>query len=279
MTIDILRAVVRYRFLNSAHIKCLVSGSDKNLSNRLKGLFEHGYLDRPSCQYDYYRPGGGSSLAVYALGDKGAQVLRAKDGLAFGRHVSWGLKNKRAGRPFLEHTLAIADFAVALQRDVAARSDIDLLDGTALLDRLPEATQELAKPFRLSVPIIHRSRRLIVGVEPDYVFSFGFPKLKRRVNFVVEIDRGTMPVERSDLNQSSILRKVLAYTSVWRGGHHKRAFGWRNFRVLMVTPNSERAAHMRDLAMRVNGVKGSALFWFPDQETLAKHNSLDHVLD
>ena len=275
--LDILRAVARYRFLNSGHIRRLIPGSEKNLANRLKGLFEHAYLDRPQCQYDFYRPGGGSSLAVYALADKGARLLTHHDGVYVGDRVSWAQKNKHVGRPFLEHTLAIADFAVAVSVDVAANPVVDHVDGPTLLARLPASTRALAKPYRLSVPVIFKSTRRTVGIEPDYVFSLGFPAAGRRANFLVEIDRGTMPVERSDITQSSMLRKFLSYSAVWRAKQHVSAFGWRNFRVLVVTKTAERAEHMRGVLSRLSGNTGSALFWFADHQALMMGNTLEHI--
>lgn len=274
--LDILRAIARYRFLNSGHIRRLIEGSERNLAHRLKGLFEHAYLDRPECQYDFYRPGGGSSLAVYALADKGARVLGHHDGFITADRARWSQKNKKAGRPFLEHTLEIADFAIALNTDVAGRAGIDLLDGEDLLARLPEATRKLAKPYRLSVPVVFRSERKAIGVEPDYAFSLGFPDLGRRAYFLVEIDRGTMPIERSDLSQTSLLRKFLAYSTLWRAKLHTQSFGWRNFRVLVVTANQERASHMRDILSRSNGGGGSPLFWFAERQALYAHNTLAH---
>ncbi|HUS95502.1 MAG TPA: replication-relaxation family protein, partial [Hyphomicrobiaceae bacterium] len=256
--LTILRAVARYRFLHSGHIRTLIPGSDKNLSNRLKGLFEHAYLDRPECQYDFYRPGGGSSPVVYALRDKGARILREHDGLEYGARVSWAHKNRRVGRPFLEHTLAISDFAVGLSVAVAASPVVDLRDGSALLARLPATTRDAAKPFRLSVPVIFKSTRHTIGIEPDYACSLGFPAAGRRAYFMVEIDRGTMPVERSDILQSSMLRKFLAYGAAWRSKIHTNVFGWRNFRVLVVTSNAERAQNMRDVLQTLTGGKGSA---------------------
>lgn len=275
--LEILRAVTRYRFLHSGHIRRLIPGSAKNLSNRLKGLFEHAYLDRPDCQYDFYRPGGGSSLAVYALGDKGARVLSHHDGMTWGERVSWAHKNRDAGRPFLEHTLAIADFAVSLSVDVAASPVVDLCDGPALLARLPATTRKAAKPYRLSVPVVLKSTRHTIGIEPDYACSLGFPAAGRRAYFLVEIDRGTMPVERSDITQSSMMRKFLAYGAVWRSKMHTTAFGWRNFRVLVVTSTAERAQNMRDVLLKLTGAKGSPLFWFADAQALKAHNTLDHV--
>ena len=275
--IDIVRAVARHRFLHSGHIADLIDGSDKNIANRQKGLFEHGFLDRPDCQYDFYRPGGGSSRAVYALGEKGARLLAHHDRLTFGPSVSWAHKNRKVGRPFLEHTLAIADFAVGLTVAVAASPVVDLTDGAELLARLPAPTRDAAKPYRLSVPVTFRGGRHTIGIEPDYAFSLGFPTKGRRINFLVEIDRGTMPIERSDITQSSILRKFLAYQALWRARLHTQAFGWRNFRVLIVTTNTAHMETMRAVLGRHAGGKGSALFWFANRETLTARNTLEHV--
>jgi len=266
--IDILRAVARHRFLNSAHICALIGGSPKNIRNRLKGLFELGLLDRPECQYDFYRPGGGSSLAVYALADAGARTLAATEGAMSGLEVAWSAKNRKVGRPFLEHTLAIADFTVALRISVADYSDVELLDGHELIARMPPETQAGAKPLRFSVPVIFRSVRHPIGVEPDYAFSLRFPQRKIRANYLVELDRGTMPIERSDLGASSILRKFLSYQQLWRTKAHTRQFGWRNFRVLLVTSDASRARHMRDCLKRHVGGEGSPLFWFADRTIL-----------
>ncbi len=275
--LEILRAVARYRFLNSDHVRRVIDGSNKNIANRLKGLFDHGYLDRPECQYDFYRPGGGSSLAVYALGDKGARILNHYDGFEAGPRVSWAHKNRKVGRPFMEHTLAISEFAIALSIAVAASPVVDLCDGPALLERLPATTRGAAKPYRLSVPVVFQSTRRTIGIEPDYVFSLGFPARGRRGNFLVEIDRGTMPVERSDILQSSMLRKFLAYGSIWRSQLHGQAFGWRSFRVLVVTGTAERAQSMREALHRTNGGKGSPLFWFTDWTALKGANTLAHI--
>lgn len=275
--LHILRAVERYRFLDSGHIRRLIDGSEKNMANRLKGLFEHAYLDRPECQYDFYRPGGGSSLAVYALSDKGARILAHHDGLTSGPRVSWAHKNRKVGRPFLEHTLAISDFAVGVAVAVAASPVVDLSDGLTLLSRLPATTRDAAKPLRLSVPVVFKGTRNAIGIEPDYAFSLGFPAAGRRAYFLVEIDRGTMPVERSDITQSSMLRKFLAYGAAWRSKLHTERFGWRNFRVLVVTGNAERVQNMRDVLGRHTGGKGSPLFWFADAGELQNSNMLEHI--
>ncbi|MCB1521095.1 MAG: replication-relaxation family protein [Hyphomicrobiaceae bacterium] len=275
--IDILRAVAQFRFLNSGHITTLIPGSAKNMRARLKLMFEHGLLDRPECQYDTYRPGGGSAEIVYALADKGARLLADSGCVEARAAVCWSQKNRAAGRPFLEHTLAIADFAIRLAVDVRTRSDIELSDGNALLARLPPSTLEMPKPFRFSVPVILNGTRHVIGIEPDYAFSLGFPELRQRANYFVEVDRGTMPVERADLAGSSILRKLVAYRELWRSGLHSSLFSWRNFHVLIVTTEIERAKHMRESALRHLGSTDASLFWFADRSALASAGPLAHT--
>lgn len=263
--IEIIAHVARYRFLNSDHIRRLAGGSSKNLTSRLKALFEHGYLDRPECQYDTYRPGGGSSYIAYALADRGARFLSETEGDKV--RPAWTHKNKSVGRPFFEHALAIADFAVGLRQSVAGLDNVDLIDGDDLIGRLPEATRALKKPYRLNAPVIHGGTRIPIGVEPDYAFSLHLPKAKRKAFFLVEIDRGTMPIERYDLKQTSILRKLLAYQTLWKSKAHSTRFGWQNFRVLFVTTSTERVENMIASSNAHALTKGSPLFLFVDKST------------
>jgi len=183
------------------------------------------------------------------------------------RPVCWTHKNKSVGRPFLEHALAIADFAVGLRQSVLSRDNIDLTEGDELIAKLPEEIRALKKPYRLNVPVIHGGTRIPIGVEPDYAFSLNLAKAKRRAFFLVEIDRGTMPVERFDLKQTSILRKLLAYQTLWNAKLHKNHFGWRNFRVLFMTTNSERVENMISSMNADALTKGSPLFLFADKSS------------
>jgi len=273
---DIILLVARYRFLNSHQIRKLVSGSDKNISNRLKALFEHRYLDRPQCQYDYYRPGGGSSAIAYALADRGANLLVQSEQLSQGQRVCWTHKNNQVGRPFLEHSLAIADLAVALNVATQLDDDVNLIDGSTLLENLPEETRQRQKPYRLNVALTYQGTRHNIGVEPDYAFSLTNAKLRRRAFFLAEVDRGTMPVERYDLKQTSILRKLLAYQTLWKARRHLKAFGWRNFRVLFITTSTERAENMRTAMNSHALTRGSPLFLFADKDELYSSNILAH---
>src|SRR6266481_6664378 len=71
--LDILQAVESFRLLTSEHIQALIPGSDQNILRRLKVLFHAGYLDRLRPQFVN---GGGSAKMIYALTNKGAQILQ-----------------------------------------------------------------------------------------------------------------------------------------------------------------------------------------------------------
>ncbi|MGH1407415.1 MAG: replication-relaxation family protein [Rhodomicrobiaceae bacterium] len=272
--IKMIHLVAKYRFLNSDQIRKLVKGSHKNITNRLKTLFEYGYLDRPDCQFETYRLGGGTSPLVYALTDKGAHLLANEcEYRELTRH-GWSAKNKSAGRPFLKHTLAIADFVTSLQLAISNRDDVQLIDSEALENAFPMNTQELSKPYRLNISVIHQGTRSDIGLEPDYAFALYLPQMQKRAHFLVEIDRGTMPVLRRDLKQSSVLRKLLAYQSMWKMKRHTVHFGWQNFRVLFVTTNTERVENMIEATNSNSQTEGSPLFLFADKPELNENNLL-----
>jgi hypothetical protein len=64
---------------------------------------------------------------------------------------------------------------------------------------------------------------------------------------VVEIDRGTMPVVRSDtFRQTSFEEKMRAYLTAHAGKQRERQFGWKTFRVLTVTTDHRRVQSMME---------------------------------
>ena len=123
--VHIVRQLARHRFLKSTHIAALVGRSLDRTNDRLLRLFHAGYIDRPRAQLDYY-PTAGSSPIAYALADRGTRLLIQRDGVEFA-NVEWSRKNRKAGRPFIEHQLEIVDFSVALQLATGARRDAQFI--------------------------------------------------------------------------------------------------------------------------------------------------------
>ena len=67
----------------------------------------------------------------------------------------------------------------------------------------------------------------------------------------------------------------MIYHAANRQGIHIRDLGLSNFRVATITTTQSRVAEMIDAVYEMTDGKGSNMFLFIDQETLAKSNPLD----
>jgi hypothetical protein len=110
---------------------------------------------------------------------------------------------------------------------------------------------------------------LHLGIIPDRVFALDFGDQRGNGNlafFFLEADRGTMPVMRSNLSQTSFYRKLLAYEATWSQLIHRRQFGFHRFRVLTVTTG---IARLQSLVQACSQLKrGHGLFLFGDRMCL-----------
>jgi protein involved in plasmid replication-relaxation len=267
----IIRQLARYRFLRSTHIAALVGRSVDRTNDRLRLLYHAGYLDRPHAQLDYY-PTSGSAPMVYALANRGARLLIDRYGIEFA-NVDWSRKNHKAGRSFIEHQLEIVDFQVGLDRATRDRDDIRVMHADEIIASMPDQPRVRRNPFALRVKLMHKGIGREVGVVPDFVFALQF-LVGAKHSFMVEIDRGTMPVVRSDFEQTSFAKKMRAYLTAHAAKQHEQRFGWKTFRVLTVTTDEYRKRSMIDAlrSLRVAHSPGASLFLFATREQLRSGN-------
>lgn len=271
----IIRHIAKHRFLRSTHIAALAGRSVDRANDRLSRLFHAGYIDRPRAQLDFY-PTSGSAPMVYALADRGARLLAERDGMQRG-NLEWSRKNREAGRPFIDHQLEIVDFHVALERATRGRRDIRVIHPDELIAAFPERSRQSRNPLALRVSVSHEGAVHEIGLIPDLVFGLAFPDGSRRC-FMVEIDRGTMPVSRADITQTSFERKMRAYLTAHAANEHERHFGWKTFRVLVVTTDWHRAQSMTEALreIRIPNAPGGSLFLFATRDQLQESNPIDH---
>ncbi len=262
---DILRQVRRHRFLRSSHILALIGGSSQQVLRRLQRLYHHGYLDRPRAQIDYFHRGGSRHM-VYGLGTQGARMVQ--DGKTRdGREIAGGGLHSSVGRLFLEHALLTSDVMVGLELACRRHGRVKLLTGGEF-SCSPIGRQE-RDPFQWQVRI---SSEILLGLVPDHVFALEFldqPAEQNRVYYFLEADRGTMPVTRRSLKQSSFHRKLVAYEATWKQKLHQTRFGFPRFRVLTVTTSAGRAKHLAETATRLGS--GHGLFLFTHAEAFRTH--------
>jgi len=256
--LEILRLVAEHRFLSSVQLQKWLDTPRQPLLRRLQRLYHHGYLDRPRAQLDYYHQGGSRPM-VYGLARRGAGLLRRDLDLPFSC-MDWSGRPHQVGRLFLEHALLISDVMTAFE--LACRKhdgiQLQLLDGLS-----PEKDgRKPSRNYRWNVTLRNRQR---LGIAPDRVFALEYTTNRQeptRAYFFLEADRGTMPVTRSNLRQSSFLRKLLAYEATWTQGVHQRRFGMHRFRVLTVTGSQERLRHLVEASRQLE--QGRGLFLFLD---------------
>jgi DNA-binding Lrp family transcriptional regulator len=249
---EIIRLIHRHRFLRSHQIIALIGGSAQPLSRRLQRLFHHGYLERPRAQLQYYERGGSQTIA-YGLGNKSCSLLQLN-------LASWGEKNRAIGRMYLAHALLVSDVMVSLELACRQRG-IRLLHEDEL--HLP-----VEAPLHWRVKIRDGTK---LGVIPDRVFALEYPDQIgqiQRAYYFLEADRGTMPVVREKLAQTSIYRKLLAYEATWTNKVHQRHLGIPRFRVLTVTTSGARVKSLLDACSRLQ--RGHGLFLFADESVLQK---------
>lgn len=211
------------------------------MRRRLQRLFHLGKVDRPKSQIDYYHAGGS-------------------------REIVYALPSRKVQRFYLEHALLTSEIALAFHR--ACRrpqySKIAILDEPQIEQSLKFEGQCVSDPFQWHIEI---TRQLRIGVRPDRVLQIALrdealPSFDR-ATFFIEADRGTMPITRTSLEQTSLLRKFFAYQSSWAQGLHRRRFGILRFRVLIVTDKA-RIKNMVEACQRLE--RGHRLFLFADRE-------------
>jgi hypothetical protein len=249
---QIIRLIHRHRFLRSHQIIALLGGSAQPLSRRLQWLFHHGYLERPRAQLQYYERSGSQPIA-YGLGNKSGSLLQLAP-------ASWGEKNRGIGRLYLAHALLVS--AVMVSLELACRQR-----GLRLLPE-DELNLPVAAPLHWRVKTRDGTR---LGVIPDRVFALEYVDRNgqmQRIYYFLEADRGTMPVVRQKLSQTSFYRKLLAYEATWASKVHQRHLGIHRFRVLTVTTSAARVKSLLDACSRLQ--RGHGLFLFADQSVLQK---------
>jgi hypothetical protein len=141
-------------------------------------------------------------------------------------------------------------------------------------DQLPLRGDTSPKRQSFNWKVVLNSR-LKLGVIPDRVFALEFPAQDGntdRAFFFLEADRGTMPVTRTNLSQTSFYRKLLAYEATWSQSIHRTRFGFHRFRVLTVTTSAARVKSLVEACSQLE--RGHGLFLFADKTVLEKSGDL-----
>lgn len=257
----ILKALHKYRFLTTDHLQTLTQTESRwGMNARLRLLYDHKYVDRPKAQAAIFSHAD-KRPTVYALGNKGAALMSERFGIIMPPSVYWTQKNRRVRERHIEHTLGISDFMIEIEAMCNAAPNLHLIDQAEILARSPAQTRRANYPFRWRTQIMHKGERHDIMIVPDYVFGIRNdeqPAERNERYFFVEIDRGTMPVTRRDMAQTSYLRKILSYADTFERSLALRRFNMTGFQVLTVTTSQDRIKNILNAIARLERKSFSA---------------------
>ena len=266
---QLLRYLAECRFLSLPQLSLLARpleepsiAAEKSARRHLRSLFDAGLVDvfpvsrvalapadapnDPSLLY-------GSGPNVYAPTARGLDAL-LRAGMIEAEETkrtypAYGPKNTL----FLAHELQVRDVRVWLERSAAAENSQEVrrwADGNeAALDLKRTAPPFQAKP---DAWFVHRVRQDAEGREAVLVG-------------LVEVDRGT------ERGKSRWAEKLRAYGELFLGDLLRPVTGYRNARVLVLTPNAARRDALAQLIASEIGTAGLAeKFWLAEIAALQK---------
>lgn len=262
----ILSLVERYRLMASNHLFRLIGGSRQHLIRRLGRLFHAGYLERPRAQL--FLSDLSSRGIAYVLAKAGREVLQ-KRGVA--TSSTSPRFNAVTSSLSIAHSLRVADVVSRFESEAVKR-------GWRFVPHQDWFGKDAAMPrwsqVRWKIRLKERGRRIDTWLIPDAAFVIE-TAVDRPCYFLVEYDRGTMPVRRSSLAQSSFHRKVLAYIETRRCGALWKQFGVPAFRVLVITESTKRMHNLQAATAACFQRGESKMFLFMSLEDAKEPRLLD----
>ncbi len=219
--------------LSFPQIRRLFFTGKSQTEQRLKFLYQHGYLARPNEEQRRRL-----REMVYWLDKKGADVVASLSGTPL-PEFSW----RKEPRWFqIEHDLAVNDFRLDLS---AACSQ----DATTKLETWIPESEFWAFPDKVIYSFQGRSAKR--NIRPDGFFTLTTGQ--HRIRCLLEIDRST------EDNPRFYREKILPGLAYLKSQAYEERFGHRSGRWLVVTTGERRLANMLSQARRA---KTDGLFYF-----------------
>jgi hypothetical protein len=281
--LSLLSYIAKHRLISSDDLALLDGGSRQNVKRELRTLWANRFILRPAMQLNAMAITGPQPL-VYGISNRGARLLCDNGHLI--ADIDWSENCRRAGVTFIDHAVARSRFMAALDVAMRSRPDMTLLEEPAIVARAPEKIQRARYPLKWTALVPDgRGGEMAASLISDDAFALEFDDGTASY-FLVEIDRGQMPVRRSLHSRDETvagkrrlrtyyMHKLATYYHGWRQQRHVEQLGVEQLRVLTVTTSEKRIATMLDAQREVTNGKGSDLFLFIVEEQLRSRNPLD----
>jgi hypothetical protein len=243
--LDIFELLQRYRYASTDHIHAFVGGQKNRLQERLARLYREPncYINRPAQQHRYfnanYRP------LIYELDRNGERELRQHGRLDDDAAITW-LNRGREGRPDFAHSVMICEALASIELGIRENPSLRFITWREIKARIPDPIRRSKLLHCLPVSICHNMKGQLhhsdKALMPDALFGIEYDGRARL--FALECDRDNEPLERSNLNQTSYLRKLLQYRQVFKDRTYSTHWNLPNLLVLNLTTSD---LHMRKI--------------------------------
>ena len=227
--IELFKALNRYRYLRSNFMHRLVGGGKERVRDRIGWMLKEGYLAKPEQQLQSYN--ARYSPRIYELTPKSRAILEAH-GVPIrkwsGEHQFW-------------HRLMISDIMSSFEM-IAKMQGLPFKDQWDIV-----GDRGISLPASIEWDKKNQGNRVIGTLtstrpfEPDALFAIG------NTYFLLEADRGTEGNERTNLHQSSYLRKLLCYRHMFMNKTPQHEWGIPAPIVLHVTTKPDRLPNILNL--------------------------------
>jgi hypothetical protein len=248
----LFRVLAEYRYLRSTYLYAFAKGaSETRFKERLGDLFHEGFIDRPEKQWDSMD--ARSTPVVYELDEPARRALAERGHPEVNARTFLG---PTAHRQFV-HSRLICECLASIELATREHTNLRFIAWSEILSRAPASTRSSQIPFR--VPFESSA------VIPDGLFGLEYQTNSGKAYrfFALEVDRGTMPISRTDGTKTSYLAKLAGYREIMDRRLHKQHWGISSLFVLTVTTSPERPAGM----LRAYGERGaSPMFLFKAAE-------------
>jgi len=275
--LDIIEAVLRYRFSPTSQLVRLVGGNEDVTLRRLRRLWEKGLINRwafpgirTHSEFHYYLDSREPVDLLIAHGrvtEPHPSMLEEIRNTRERDYAAAAVRGQHMQLGFLQHSLMISRMHFMLE--MACRQSVSAATLHTWSQGGPLAGN------KVQVPKIKSSRRgndylweesdetERLPVEPDALFTLRFAnghEDSRQAHFFYEADRGTM-------NTTDMLKKLRAYYHfIKKQQRHREAFGIHPVRAVLVeTTNETRARRLMELVhhpLLCGRDKRAGLFWF-----------------
>jgi hypothetical protein len=268
--LDMLEWLRKYERLTTQQVALLDGGSEQKVSRILHRLELAGHTLRPYGQRKSFEDK--QEPWVHGLANLGADTLAEKRGIERGK-LDWNKKNRVANGNY-KHKVLINELRVRLEVDVRNRRHMSYIEEPALLKHLGVTSKTWQVPIRDDGKVAE------VGITTDYFFRLVFHQEAKPHNFATfafEADRATEPHTTETDREDYLYRKMIAYYFTYLLGIHTELFGFKEFRVPILTTSPKRVENLIEVNQRFNNGDGSELFIFTDRASLcASPRVLEH---